>query len=130
MKSKLYALIKNGHGVTLGEVISQLSISKVEALKILREEISRGFIEEKDGKYFVKNFLMPPVQKPAMGVNWDYEALLKGKEEAVALPTSSMVPGKDDVAPHQQGDRGTCCGLSTYLAYGREAYWADSTERT
>ena len=113
MKSKLYALIKNGHGVTLGEVISQLSISKVEALKILKEEISRGFIEEKDGKYFVKNFLMPPVQKPAMGVNWDYEALLKGKEEAAALPTSSMVPGKDDVAPHQQGDRGTCVGQST-----------------
>ena len=113
MKSKIYALIKSGKGVTLGEIISQLSISKVEALKILREEISRGFIVETDGKYFVKNFLMPPVQKPAMGLNWDYEALLKGKEETAALPTSSMVPYKDDVAPHQQGDRGTCVGQSS-----------------
>lgn len=113
MKAKLYALIKKSGGISLGDISSRLGVSKVEALKILRPEVVLGFIEERNGKYFVKNFLMPVVTKPAMGVNWDYEAVLKGKESAAALPESSMVPNKDDPAPHQQGERGTCVGQST-----------------
>lgn len=113
MKSKIYAAIKKKGGASLGDLVSSLGISKVEIRKILQEEIAKGFIVEKDGKYLVRVFLMPPVQKPAMGLNWDFETLLKEKAAAESLPKESMVPFKDDVAPHQQGDRGTCVGQST-----------------
>lgn len=52
--------------------------------------------------------LMPPVSKLAEGIAWDYHRIVKA-----VIPTSYMNPYKTKVAPHQQGNRGTCVGQSS-----------------
>lgn len=113
MKSKIYAILKKNGAMSPQDISSSLGVPKASVLKIVREEISNGFIVEKDGKFTVRSFLMPPVQRPAMGLNWDLETILKLKAEAESLPESSMIPCKEEIAPRQQGDRGTCVGQST-----------------
>jgi hypothetical protein len=109
MKDKIYALIKKERGLTLDEIAAKLHIERVVAAKIIQSEIDKGFIEVVRGQIFVKNILMPPVTKVAEGIAWDFGKIQREVVEADEV----MNPYNNKVAPHQQGDRGTCVGQSS-----------------
>jgi hypothetical protein len=109
VKSRIYKFIKDQHEASSSEISQKLGISIRDVLIILNEEVTRGFITVVNGKYHVVHFLMPPVEKPAQGIAWDYGKIT----EDPTVPSSYMNSLNGKVAPRQQGDRGTCVGQSS-----------------
>ena len=111
MKDRVYAFIKQRGGATINDLAAGLKLKRVEVLAIIKEEIKKGLIKESNGVFTVTHFLMPPVQKPAQGVAWDYGKIQKGGPAFdTSAPPNVMNPLNKKVAPRQQGDRGICVG--------------------
>jgi hypothetical protein len=124
MKRKIYKIIKDESGASLDRITSVLGGDRQEIKKILDGEVAKNFLVITNGRYDIKTFLMPPVQKPAEGVAWGYGKIQKGGPVVdLTLPVSIMNKYNNKVAPRQQGNRGTCVGQSSaamkdYLYYG------------
>jgi hypothetical protein len=111
MKDKIYAYIKAHNGATVEEIADALNLKRYATAKILDTEVLRGFVKVENGRYSVVHFLMPPVQKPAQGIAWDYGKIQKaGPAFDSSAPPNVMSPWNKKVAPRQQGDRGICVG--------------------
>lgn len=102
----MYRIIKEAHVISAEDIASKLGVKPFIVKKILQAEVEKGFIEEIDGKYHIKHFLMPPVMKPAEGIAWDFGKI----QEEEILPDEVMSPFNGKVAGRQQGDRGICVG--------------------
>lgn len=109
MRGEVYKIIKKEGGATLDRIAKEFPpTERAHLLDVLEREVKRGRLLKEGDTYHIRNFLMPPVVKPAKGIAWDYDTIQKGLP-----PNEFMNQWNSVVADRQQGDRGTCVGQST-----------------